>query len=60
MAGAAPPQPVFAGVPANSWDPEAPAEPPGPAVAAASEEGDATITPIDVNQRKRSDGPLRP
>ena len=37
----------------------APAAPPAPTVATASE-GDATVTPIDVGQRKRGDGPLRP
>jgi hypothetical protein len=28
--------------------------------AAAASDGDATVTPIDVGQRKRGDGPLRP
>ena len=39
--------------------PPPPAEAPA-AATSAQPDGDATVTPIDVNQRKRGDGPLRP
>ena len=42
--------------------PEIPVEPPATVqpVVLEAETTDGTVTPIDVNQRKRSDGPLRP
>ena len=53
-------EPAIAALPLDGVTPAttAPAAP-VPTVAAASD-GDATVTPIDVGQRKRGDGPLRP
>ena len=54
-------EPAIVALPLDGVTPAttAPAAPPAPTVATASE-GDATVTPIDVGQRKRGDGPLRP
>ena len=61
MAG--PPVAMAEASPFAAWQPpEAPAAPvpPTPPVPPAATELDATVTPIDLNQRKRGDGPLRP
>jgi hypothetical protein len=62
MAAAAPSEPMAPAVPLAPETPAPPIEQPiAPATpVAVGDGGDATITPIDLNQRKRSDGPLRP
>ena len=62
MAAAAPAEPIAVAAAVAPETPAPPAEQPAASAAsvAAVDGGDATITPIDVNQRKRNDGPLRP
>ena len=64
MAAAAPLDPVAVIAPTAAETSAATAEPPAAPVtqapSAAVADGEATVTLIDVNQRKRGDGPLRP
>ena len=60
MAAAAPAETIVPATLVVADTPAPPIEQPVAPATPVADGGDATITPIDVNQRKRNDGPLRP
>lgn len=60
MAAAAPAETIAPATLVVAETPAPPIEQPVTPTTPVADGGDATITPIDVNQRKRNDGPLRP